>query len=41
MFREGRLLFNDATLEQLAGYRDMEDDFGAVPYPKLDTDQEE
>ena len=41
MFREGRLLFNDATLEQLAGYRDMEDDFGAVPYPKLDVDQEE
>ena len=41
MFTEGRLLFNDATLEQFSYYRDMEDDFGAVPYPKLDTDQED
>ena len=40
MFKEGRLLFHDTNLDQLAGLRDMEDNFGAIPYPKLDEDQE-
>ncbi len=40
MFREGRLMFHDTTLDQLTGLREMEDDFGVVPYPKLDEDQE-
>jgi len=40
MFFESRLLFNDSTLSTLTGLRNMEDDFGVVPYPKLDTDQE-
>ena len=40
MFKEGRLLFHDTTLDQLTGLREMEDDFGAIPYPKLDEDQE-
>ena len=41
MFREGRALFQDATLGSLQGYRDMEDDFGVVPYPMLDKEQGE
>lgn len=40
MFREGRLMFHDTNLDQLTSLRDMEDDFGAVPFPKLDEDQE-
>lgn len=40
MFSEGRLLFHDTTLDGLSGLRNMEDDFGAVPYPKLDQEQE-
>ncbi len=41
MFKEGRLMFHDTNLDQLAYLRDMEDDFGAVPFPKLDEDQEQ
>lgn len=41
MFEEGRLLFKDTTLSGLTGLRNMEDDFGAIPYPKLDEDQED
>ncbi|MBR5308579.1 MAG: hypothetical protein IKU43_07395 [Clostridia bacterium] len=41
MFNESRLLFHNATLSALPGLRNLEDDFGAVPYPKLDKDQEE
>ncbi|MBR5308580.1 MAG: hypothetical protein IKU43_07400 [Clostridia bacterium] len=41
MFKESRLLFQDTTLSGLPGLRNLEDDFGAVPYPKLDEDQEE
>ena len=41
MFKESRLLFEDTTLTALPGLRELEDDFGAVPYPKLDEDQEE
>ena len=40
MFREGRLMFHDTTLDQLPGLREMEDDFGAIPFPKLDAEQE-
>ncbi|MBE6704040.1 MAG: hypothetical protein E7583_02140 [Ruminococcaceae bacterium] len=41
MFKESRLLFQDTTLTALPGLRELEDDFGAVPYPKLDEDQED
>ncbi len=41
MFKESRLLFHDTTLTGLPSLRDLEDDFGAVPYPKLDEDQED
>ena len=40
MFKEGRLMFHDTNLDQLPGLREMEDDFGAIPFPKLDEDQE-
>ena len=40
MFRESRLLFENSSLNGLPGLRTLEDDFGAVPYPKLDEDQE-
>lgn len=40
MFSGGRLMFNDAFISQLGGYRDMEDDFGFVPYPMLDEQQD-
>ena len=40
MFRDGRLLFNDGTLGSLLGNVSMEDNFGVVPYPKLDAEQE-
>ncbi len=41
MFSESRLLFKYATLSGLPGLRNLEDDFGAVPFPKLDEDQDE
>ncbi|MBE6704042.1 MAG: hypothetical protein E7583_02150 [Ruminococcaceae bacterium] len=41
MFKEGRLMFHDTNLDQLPGLREMEDDFGAIPFPKLDKEQEE
>lgn len=41
MFKEGRLLFHNSTLGSLSSYRSLEDDFGAVPFPKLDETQEE
>ncbi len=41
MFKEHRLLFNDGTLNDLGSYRSLEDDFGIVPYPKLDEEQED
>jgi len=40
MFNEERLLFKDSTLGALEGLRNVEFDFGAVPYPKLDEEQE-
>lgn len=33
-FKEGRLLFVDGQLGGVVGYRDMDDDFGIVPWPK-------
>lgn len=41
MFRESRLLFHNISLSGLSNLRSLEDDFGAVPYPKLDEDQEQ
>ena len=41
MFTEGRLLFKQATLGGTSSLRNMEDDFGLVPYPKLNEEQEE
>ena len=41
MFKESRLLFQDTTLTALPGLRNLDDDFGALPYPKLDEDQED
>lgn len=41
MFSGGRLMFNDAFLSQLTGYRDMEQEFGFIPYPMLDEKQGE
>ncbi|MBR5308236.1 MAG: extracellular solute-binding protein [Clostridia bacterium] len=41
MFKEGRLLFNDAFLTSVVDARSIEEiDVGFVPYPKLDQDQE-
>ena len=40
-FLEGRLLFVDGFFNHLGGYKDLETDFGFVPYPKLDETQDE
>ena len=40
IFREGRSLFYHAQLNRAQKFRGMETDFGIVPYPKWDTDQE-
>lgn len=39
-FSSGKLLFVDGFFHHLQGYSDMEDDFGFVPYPKLNEAQE-
>ena len=39
-FREGRALFYATPMTNVVGFRDMEDDFGILPYPKLDAEQE-
>ena len=41
-FLEGRALFCEASLTHFKGekWREMEDDYGVVPMPKLDTNQE-
>ena len=41
MFNEGRLLFNDSMLHMIVGMRNLEDDIGFVPYPKLNEEQTE
>ncbi len=40
MFTEGRLLFDQTTLGGTTKFLGMEDDFGFLPYPKLDEQQE-
>ena len=40
MFISGRVLFNDSTPHKLLALRGMETDFGIIPYPKLDEQQE-
>jgi len=40
IFLEGRSLFYHATLQRAQTFRKMETDFGIVPYPKWDTNQE-
>lgn len=40
MFREGQGLYCDSTGGNVSSFRDMEDDFGIIPYPKADEDQE-
>ncbi|MBQ8508340.1 MAG: hypothetical protein IJ493_00340 [Clostridia bacterium] len=39
-FTSGKLAFLHTSMDFATKLRDMEDDFGFVPYPKLDTDQE-
>jgi len=41
VFAEGRALFAGQTLVRVSEYRDMEDDFGLIPMPKLNETQDE
>ncbi len=41
MFTSNRVLFANSTLRFMEMLRDMEADFGIVPYPKRDTSQED
>ena len=40
IFREGRALFYPATLDRAQDFRGMETDFGIIPYPKWDANQD-
>ncbi|MBQ8368733.1 MAG: hypothetical protein IJY35_01995 [Clostridia bacterium] len=40
MFMQGQALFMDCSLFWAGSLRDMETDFGIIPYPKYDTEQE-
>ena len=40
-FRNSRALFLGSQIVEIAKFRDMEDDFGVVPYPKLDATQKD
>lgn len=40
-FTSGRILFNYATLVRVSHFRSMEIDFGIIPIPKYDEDQED
>jgi len=40
-FKDGRGLFTNFLLSNTEGYRDMEDDYGMLPLPKLDEAQPE
>lgn len=40
MFMQGQSLFMDCSLFWAGSLRDMETDFGIIPYPKYDTEQE-
>ncbi len=39
-FNSGRLMFCDAGLDSVRGLRNMDDDFGVLPYPKYTEDDE-
>lgn len=41
MFNESRVLFYMQTMGAVERYRDSETDFGILPYPKMDAEQEE
>lgn len=41
MFNESRALFYMQTMGAVERYRDSETDFGILPYPKMDAEQEE
>nr|MBQ4318988.1 extracellular solute-binding protein [Clostridia bacterium] len=41
MFPNGKALFINAGIGHFKSYRDMEDDFGAIPLPKFDEAQED
>lgn len=38
MFGEGRAMFIDTELKYAQNFRNMDDDFGIIPYPKFDDD---
>ena len=40
MFTEGRAMFKDLFLSEITGYKEVEFDFGIVPYPKWDENSE-
>ena len=40
IFREGRALYRISVLGDIVGFRDIETDFGIMPMPKLDENQE-
>ena len=40
IFREGRALYRISIMKDIAGLRDMNDDFGILPLPKYDEEQE-
>lgn len=40
IFREGRALYRISIMKDIAGLRDMKDDFGIIPLPKYDEDQD-
>lgn len=40
IFREGRALYRISLLSDIAGFRDVNFDFGIIPMPKLDENQE-
>lgn len=39
LFQEGKILFMDCSMFWVGALRDMETDFGIIPYPKLDESQ--
>ena len=39
-FTDGRAMIYTSTLSSAKGYRNMEDDFGIIPYPKFDEEDE-
>ena len=41
VFREGRALYRISIMKDITGLRDMEDEFGILPMPKLDENQKQ